>query len=81
MIHILVDNEKWKYKPSELSEVKTVLNRISHTYIDRNIKTKENAKITNRIIKNENITKQEALKAKKQWKQFITACTINKKQW
>ncbi len=43
-------------------------NPISQAYIDRTIKSKENAKITNKLIRNEDMTKQEALKAKKQLK-------------
>ena len=42
---------------------------ISQAYIDRNIKAKENAKITTKLIRNEDMTKQEALKAKKQLKE------------
>ncbi len=38
---------------------KTISNPISQTYIDINIKSKENAKITNRLIRNEDMTKQE----------------------
>jgi hypothetical protein len=45
-----------------------VSNPISQAYIDRTFKSKENAKITNKLIRNEDMTKQEALKAKKQLK-------------
>ena len=45
-----------------------ISNPISQAYIDRNIKAKENAKITTKLIRNEDMTKQEALKAKKQLK-------------
>ncbi len=40
-------------------------NHISQAYIDRTIKSKENAKITNKKIKNEDMSKKEALQAKK----------------
>ncbi len=40
----------------------------SQAHIDRTIKSKENAKITNKLIRNEDMTKQEALKAKKKLK-------------
>jgi hypothetical protein len=36
--------------------------------MDRTIESKENAKITNKLIRNENMRKNEALKAKKQLK-------------
>jgi hypothetical protein len=45
-----------------------VSNPISQAYIDRTIKSKENAKITNKLIRNEDMTKKEALQAKKQLK-------------
>ena len=57
-----------KFKPSELLKVNSVSNPISQAYIDRTIKAKENAKITTKLIRNEDMTKQEALKAKKQLK-------------
>jgi hypothetical protein len=52
-------------KPLQCS---TVSNPISQAYIDRTIKSKENAKITNKLIRNEEMTKKEAIKAKKQLK-------------
>ncbi len=55
-----------KLKPAELLKVDKVSNPISQAYIDRTIKSKENSKITNKLIRYEDITKQEALKAKKQ---------------
>ena len=58
-----------KFKPSELLKINSIVsNPISQAYIDRNIKAKENAKITTKLIRNEDMTKQEALKAKKQLK-------------
>jgi hypothetical protein len=58
-----------KFKPSELLKINTIVsNPISQAYIDRNIKAKENAKITTKLIINEDMTKQEALKAKKKLK-------------
>ena len=45
-----------------------ISNPISQAYIDRNIKAKENAKITTKLIRNEDMTKKEALKAKKKLK-------------
>ncbi len=44
-------------------------NPISQSYIDNKIKSKENAKITNKLIINENMTKQAALQAKKKLKE------------
>jgi hypothetical protein len=43
-----------------------VSNPISQAYIDRTIKPKDNAKITNELTRNEDMSKKEALKAKKQ---------------
>ncbi len=40
-------------------------NPISQAYIDRTIKSKENAKIRNKLIRNEDMSKKEALQAKK----------------
>ena len=58
-----------KFKPSELLKINSIVsNPISQAYIDRNIKAKENAKITTKLIRNEDMTKKEALKAKKQLK-------------
>jgi hypothetical protein len=54
---IIVKDEKRKLKPSEVLNATIVANPISQTYIDRTIKTKENAKITNKLIRNE-VTKQ-----------------------
>ena len=65
---LIIKDEKRKLKPSELLKADKVLNPISQAYIDRTIKSKENAKITNKLIRNEDMTKQEALKAKKQLK-------------
>ncbi len=44
-------------------------NPISQAYIDRTIKSKENAKITNKPIINEDMSKKEALQAKKKIKE------------
>ncbi len=55
-------------KPSELSKADKVSNSILKDFIDRIIKSKENAKITNKLVRNEDMTKKEALKAKKQLK-------------
>ncbi len=66
-----MNGEKRRLKPSELLKADTVSNPISQSYIDRTIKSKENAKITNRLINmiiNENMTKKEAFQAKKQIK-------------
>jgi hypothetical protein len=57
-----------KLKTSELLKATTVSNPKSQAYIDRKIKSKEKAKTTNKLIRNEDMTKQEALKAKKQLK-------------
>ncbi len=66
----MVNGTSRKLKPAELLLVKadTVSNPMSQAYIDRNIKSKENEKITNRLIRNEDMTREEALKAKKQLK-------------
>jgi hypothetical protein len=61
-----VNGTSRKLKPAELLKVDKVSNPISQAYIDRTIKSKENSKITNKLIRYEDITKQEALKAKKQ---------------
>jgi 5,10-methylene-tetrahydrofolate dehydrogenase/methenyl tetrahydrofolate cyclohydrolase len=58
-------NTTRKFKPSELLKVSNISNPISQAYIDRNIKTKAKAKITTKLIRNEDMTKQEALQAKK----------------
>ena len=66
---IILKDKKRKLKLSELLKVNTVSNPISQAYIDRTIKSKENAKITNKLIRNEDMTKEEAIKAKKQLKE------------
>ena len=43
-------------------------NPISQSYIDNKIKSKEQSKITNKLIRNEDMTKEDAIKAKKQLK-------------
>jgi len=63
---IIVKDEKRKLKPSELLKADTVANPIAQAYIDNKIKSKEKAKVTNKLIRNEQMTKEEALKAKKQ---------------
>jgi hypothetical protein len=65
---IKLNDSTRKFKPSELLKVSTVSNQISQAFIDRNIKAKENAKVTTKLIRNEDMTKKEALKAKKQLK-------------
>ena len=65
---ILVKDEKRKLKPSEILKADKISNPISQSYIDNKIKSKENAKITNKLIRNEDMTKEEAIKAKKQLK-------------
>ena len=55
-------------KPSELLKADKVSNPVTQAYIDRTIKSKENAKITNKLIRNEDMTKQESLQAKKKLK-------------
>ncbi len=75
---MILKKEKRKLKPSELLKADKVSNPISQAYIDRTIKSKENAKITNKWIGNEDMTKQEALKSKETIKrQFPTSCVIN----
>ena len=59
---ILIKDEKRKLKPSELLKADNFSNPISQTYINNKIKSKENSKITNKLIRNEDMTKDEALK-------------------
>ena len=66
---IIFKDKKRKLKPSELLKADTVSNPISQSYIDKSIKSKENAKITNKLIRNEDMTKEEAIKAKKKLKE------------
>ena len=66
---ILVDGTNRKLKPSEILKADKVSNTISQSYIDNKIKSKEKAKITNKLIRNEEMTKEEAIKAKKQLKE------------
>jgi hypothetical protein len=63
---LIIKDEKRKLKPSELLKADKISNPISQSYIDNKIKSKEQSKITNKLIRNEDMTKQEALKAKKQ---------------
>jgi hypothetical protein len=42
-----------------------VSNPIAQPYIDRTIKSKENAKFTNKLKRNKDMSKKDALKAKK----------------
>ena len=65
---LLIKDEKRKLKPSELLKADKVSNPISQSYINNKIKSKENSKITNKLIRNEDMTKEEAIKAKKQLK-------------
>ena len=58
-------------KPSELLKVNAVENPISQAFIDRNKKAIANAKVTTKLIRNEDMTKQESLKAKKQLKDNV----------
>ncbi len=69
---LIIKDEKRKLEPSESLKANKLSNPISQAFIDRTIKSKENAKITNKIIRNEDMAEQEALKAK-----FLTTCTIN----
>ena len=64
-------------KPSELLKVNAVENPISQAYIDKNKKAIANAKITTKLIRNEDMTKQEALKAKKQLKDNVLSPALS----
>jgi hypothetical protein len=64
-------------KPSELLKVNAVENPISQAFIDRNKKAIANAKVTTKLIRNEDITKQEALKAKKQLKDNVLSPALS----
>ena len=58
-----------KFKPSELLKINgAVSNPISQAFIDRNIQAKAKAKVTTKLIRNEDMTKAEALQAKKKLK-------------
>ena len=48
---LIIKDEKRKLKPSELLKADKVSNPISQAYINRTIKSKENAKITNKLIR------------------------------
>ena len=65
---LIIKDEKRKLKPSELLKADTVSNPIAQSYIDNKIKSKTDGKITNKLIRNEQMTKEEAMKAKKQLK-------------
>ena len=65
---LIIKDEKRKLKPSELLKADTVSNPIAQSYIDNKIKSKTDGKITNKLIRNEQMTKDEAMKAKKQLK-------------
>jgi hypothetical protein len=65
---LIIKDEKRKLKPSELLKADKVSNPISQAYIHRTIKSKENAKVTNKLIRNEDMSKKEALQAKKKLK-------------
>jgi len=66
---LILNDSKRKLKPSELLKVDTVANPISQAYIDRTIKSKNNVKVTNKLIRNEDMTKEETIKAKKKLKE------------
>ncbi len=62
---MIIKDEKIKLKPSELSKAYKVSNPIPQSYIDNRIKSKEESKTTNRLIRNEEMTKNEAIQVKK----------------
>ena len=67
-----------KFKPSELLKINSIVsNPISQAFIDRNIKAKENAKITTKLIRNEDMTKAEAIQAKKKLKENTLAPALS----
>jgi hypothetical protein len=66
---LIIKDEKRKLKPSELLKADKVSNPISQSYIDNKIKSKEQSKITNKLIRNEEMTKKEAIQAKKKLKE------------
>ena len=74
---IILKDTKRKLKPSELLKVNTVSNPISQAYIDRTIKSKNNVKVTNKLIRNEDMTKEEAIKAKKKLKENSLAPALS----
>ena len=73
----LGEAEDRKMKPSELLKVNAVENPISQAFIDRNKKAIANAKVTTKLIRNEDMTKQEALKAKKQLKDNVLSPALS----
>jgi hypothetical protein len=54
-----------------------VSNPISQAFIDRNIQAKAKAKVTTKLIRNEDMTKAEALQAKKKLKQNSLAPALS----
>ena len=63
---IKLKNTTRKFKPSELFKINSIIsNPISQAFIDRDIQAKENAKVTTKLIRNEDMTKGEAIQAKK----------------
>ena len=50
----------------QILKVSSVSNPISQAYIGRTINPKNNLKMTNKLISNGDMTKEEAMKAKKQ---------------
>jgi hypothetical protein len=56
---------KRKLKPSEIKKVNTIDNPKPQAKIDRAIKIKDSIKTTNKLIRNEDMTVEEAKKAKK----------------
>ena len=65
------------YKPNELLKVNKVENPISKQIIERNEKANQQAKITNKLIVNEDMTKKEALQAKKKLKENVLSPAYN----
>ena len=67
-----------KFKPSELLKINGIVsNPISQAFIDRNIQAKAKAKVTTKLIRNEDMTKAEALQAKKKLKQNSLAPALS----
>jgi hypothetical protein len=55
---------KRKLKPSEIKKIAIVDNPKAQSKIDRSIKIKDSIKTTNKLVRNEDMTVEEAKKAK-----------------
>ena len=68
---------KRKLKPSEIKKVDIVDNPKAQSKIDRAIKIKDSIKTTNKLIRNEDMTVEEAKKAKQALKNNILSPALS----